>query len=93
MAGLCLIPHWLFTKKISDLPAPSKLFVFVDEETSSVDDAYFMVFIDPRGGSGNGLSRAHKTSYPLSFADGHAEAFKFMAETFPDGTINQDYPS
>lgn len=94
LTGLTLDPTRPVYKKISDLPAPSKLFVFVDEDANSVDDAYFMIFLDPGNGIGNGPSRAHKTSYPLSFADGHAEAFKFfcrdLVETYSDGTINQD---
>jgi prepilin-type N-terminal cleavage/methylation domain-containing protein len=93
----------IYTKD-SNIPAPSKLFVFVDEDPASINDAMFTVIIDP----GNDLSdlptRNHKTAYPLSFADGHAEAFKFVCpetltwdpsqgelpEITDNGTVNQD---
>jgi prepilin-type N-terminal cleavage/methylation domain-containing protein len=91
-------------KKDSALPAPAKLFVFVDEDEASINDAMFVVIIDPGWYMNDIPSRSHKTAYPLSFADGHTEAFKFLcpdtlswepprpdpAEISSDGTINQD---
>ncbi len=91
-------------RKDSDLPAPSKLFVFVDEDEASINDAMFVVIIDPGWYMNDIPSRIHKTAYPLSFADGHTEAFKFLCpdtlsweppqphpeEISSDGTINQD---
>jgi len=91
-------------KKDSDLPAPSKLFVFVDEDEASINDAMFVVIIDPGWYMNDIPARRHKTAYPLSFADGHSEAFKFLcgdtlsweppqpnpAEISSDGTPNQD---
>ncbi len=72
-------------KKDSDLPAPSKLFVFVDEDQASVNDAMFAVIIDPGYGMNDIPTRIHKTAYPLSFADGHAESFKWLcADINPD---------
>jgi prepilin-type N-terminal cleavage/methylation domain-containing protein len=65
-------------KKDSDLPAPSRLFVFVDEDTSSINDALFVVIIDPGHGIHDIPTHTHKTAYPLSFADGHAESFKWQ---------------
>ena len=86
------------------LPSPSKLFVFIDEDADSINDALFLVFIDPGWDMHDIPSRRHKPSYPLSFADGHVEAFKFLcpdtlswtpadpypAEISSDGTPNQD---
>lgn len=91
-------------KKDSNLPAPSRLFVFVDEDQASINDSLFVVIIDPGWYMNDIPSRIHKTAYPLSFADGHVEAFKFLcgdtlswecaqpgpAEISSDGTINQD---
>lgn len=88
----------------SELPAPSKLFVFIDEDQASVNDAMFVVIMDPGYYMNDLPTRAHKTAYPLSFADGHAEAFKLLCrdtinwnpslpyppEISSDGTPNQD---
>jgi len=67
--------------KDSALPAPSKLFVFTDEDLDSINDAMFVVILDPGYGLNDFPTRLHKTSYPLSFADGHAEAFKWVSTT------------
>jgi hypothetical protein len=93
----------VYTKDTS-LPSPSKLFVFIDEDAASINDAMFVIIIDPGQYMNDIPSRLHKPSYPLSFADGHAETIKllckdtlswtatdpFPEETSTDGTINQD---
>jgi prepilin-type N-terminal cleavage/methylation domain-containing protein len=93
----------VYTKDAS-LPAPSKLFVFIDEDMGSINDGMFVVIIDPGQYMNDIPSRLHKATYPLSFADGHVEAFKFLCkdtlawtpagpypqETSTDGSINQD---
>ncbi len=65
--------------KDSALPAPSRLFVFLDEDQNSINDAMFVVIIDPGYGLNDYPTHIHKTAYPLSFADGHAEAFKWYS--------------
>ena len=91
-------------KKDFNLPAPSQLFVFMDEDAASINDSMFVVIIDPGWYMNDIPSRLHKTAYPLSFADGHSEAFKFLCsetlnwqpsdpnppEISSDGTTNQD---
>jgi len=108
------VPTWAFFggmdtnltvyKRESDLPAPSKLFVFVDEDKLTINDSFFMVIMQTGWCMGDMPSRLHKTAYPLAFADGHSESFKFLCrdtmnwvpglqnppETSSDGTINQD---
>jgi prepilin-type N-terminal cleavage/methylation domain-containing protein len=93
----------VYTKDTS-LPSPSKLFVFIDEDIASINDGMFVVVIDPGSYMNDIPSRVHKAVYPLSFADGHVEAFKFLCpdtlswtssdpyppETSSDGTVNQD---
>jgi prepilin-type N-terminal cleavage/methylation domain-containing protein len=72
-------------QKDSNLPAPSRLFVFVDEDQAGVNDAMLAVIIDPGYGMNDFPTRIHKTAYPLSFADGHAESFKWRsADIIPD---------
>jgi prepilin-type N-terminal cleavage/methylation domain-containing protein len=88
----------------SDLPSASKLYVFIDEDPQSVNDAFFVVFMMPGYGMNDIPSRAHRKSYSLCFADGHIEFFKIVnpdtlawtpdvprpPETSSDGTLNQD---
>jgi prepilin-type N-terminal cleavage/methylation domain-containing protein len=90
--------------KDTAIPSPSKLFVFIDEDKGSINDGMFVVIIDPGQYMNDVPSRVHKATYPLSFADNHAEAFKFLCkdtiswtpdgpypqETSTDGTPNQD---
>jgi prepilin-type N-terminal cleavage/methylation domain-containing protein len=72
-------------QKDFQLPAPSRLFVFMDEDPAAVDDALFVVIIDPGYGMSNFPTRMHKTAYPLSFADGHADSIKWLrADVIPD---------
>ena len=99
-----LNPSYQVYKKDSDIQAPSRLFVFVDEDPASVNDALFVVIMDPGWYMNDIPTRIHKTAYPLSFADGHAEAFKLQcadtsdweppdsppSEISSDGTPNQD---
>ncbi len=73
-------------RKDSDLPAPAKLFVFVDEDPGTINDALFVVIIDSGYGMNDFPTRAHKTGYPLSFADGHAESFKWLGT---DGEVDE----
>jgi len=75
-------------KKDSELPAPSRLFVFIDEAPDTINDALFVVVIDEGNGMSDFPTRAHKTAYPLSFADGHAEAFKLFS--LDDSSDDQD---
>jgi prepilin-type N-terminal cleavage/methylation domain-containing protein len=86
------------------LPAPSRLFVFIDEDEASINDGLFVVIMDPGTYMNDIPARRHKPTYPLSFADGHTEAFKFMCQDTLawqpgqenpqdraiDGTPNQD---
>lgn len=83
-----LDPSHQVYQKDSALPAPSRLFVFVDEDQAGVNDAMFTVIVDPGYYMNDLPTRIHKSTYPLSFADGHTEAFKFLCpNTDPD---NQD---
>jgi prepilin-type N-terminal cleavage/methylation domain-containing protein len=93
----------VYTRDAS-LPSPSKLFVFVDEDPAGINDGLFVVIMDPGTYMNDIPSRQHKTAYPLSFADGHADAFKLLCkdtiswqpgepnppDISSDGTPNQD---
>jgi prepilin-type N-terminal cleavage/methylation domain-containing protein len=72
-------------QKESQLPAPARLFVFIDEDPAGINDAMFVVVIDPGHSLYDYPTRIHRTSYPLSFADGHTEMYKWLsADVTPD---------
>ncbi len=69
--------HRLFKKDIS-IVKPSQLYVFLDEDDSTINDGMFVVYMNPTEGFQDEPARRHMTGYPITFADGHAEIFRFM---------------
>jgi len=67
--------HRLF-KTESSILGPSQLYVFIDEDASTINDGMFVVYMNPAEGLQDQPSHRHHTGYPLTFADGHAEIFK-----------------
>jgi len=67
--------HRLF-RTDSTIATPSQLYVFLDEDDSTINDGMFVVYMDPSQGLQDEPSLRHKTGYPLAFADGHSQAFK-----------------
>jgi prepilin-type processing-associated H-X9-DG protein len=58
--------------KSSDVPQPSKIFVFIEEHPDSVNDGYFLN--KEYGGRWNDLPGSyHNGGANLTFIDGHAE--------------------
>jgi prepilin-type N-terminal cleavage/methylation domain-containing protein/prepilin-type processing-associated H-X9-DG protein len=88
----------------STLSTPSKLFVFIDEDEDSINDAMFVVVMDSGKDMSSVPSRRHSKAYPVSFADGHVEAYKILCrdtldwnprkclppEVASDGSPNRD---
>jgi prepilin-type N-terminal cleavage/methylation domain-containing protein len=68
--------HRLF-KTDASIATPSQLYVFIDEDASTINDGMFVVYMNPANGMQDEPSLRHKTGYPLTFADGHAEIFRF----------------
>src|SRR5207247_6548351 len=58
-------------------PSPTEAFVFLDEHPDSIDDGYFLVFLDRRQLWGNMPANYHNGACGFSFADGHAEIRKW----------------
>ena len=73
--------HCLFARE-SAIMKPSELFVFIDEDESTINDAMFVTIMNPAEGLEDQPARRHKTGYPLAFADGHAEVFKFGDDAY-----------
>ncbi len=71
--------HRLFKKDIS-IPQPSQLYVFLDEDDSTINDGMFVVYMNPVQGLQDRPAHRHQSGYALVFADGHAEVFRFSDE-------------
>ncbi len=78
-------PKFWYYKRQSDIvnPSPSKAFVFVDEREESIDDGFFLVFLDT--GLNNKINQwanlpaiYHNFAAGFSFADGHSEIRKWL---------------
>jgi prepilin-type N-terminal cleavage/methylation domain-containing protein len=72
--------HRLF-KTDTSIPNPSQLYVFLDEDASTINDGMFVMYMNPDQGLQDYPSRRHKTSFPLTFADGHAESLKLGGDS------------
>ena len=74
--------HRLF-RVDATIAAPAQLYIFVDEDDSTINDGMFVVYMNPAEGLQDEPSLRHQTGYPLAFADGHSEAFRL-------GSVSQD---
>jgi prepilin-type N-terminal cleavage/methylation domain-containing protein/prepilin-type processing-associated H-X9-DG protein len=69
----------VWSKFTSLVPNQSRVFVFIDENESSIDDGYFLLYRDPDSTWPNLPSDRHLLAANLSFADGHVEHWKWKA--------------
>jgi prepilin-type N-terminal cleavage/methylation domain-containing protein/prepilin-type processing-associated H-X9-DG protein len=78
-------PKYPQYKKLSDVanPGPSEAMVFLDESKETVDDGYFAVRAPTADGGAllwqNSPTARHNKGSGFSFADGHAEIWKWLA--------------
>jgi prepilin-type N-terminal cleavage/methylation domain-containing protein/prepilin-type processing-associated H-X9-DG protein len=76
-------PRWMIYKKSTDLtsdPKPSMLWVFIDENPDSINDAAYAVKMDLAGRSAtwqDGPGTGHGGACGFAFADGHSEIKKW----------------
>lgn len=78
-----VVPPWLTYRKTTQIvhPAPAGLFVFIDENPDSINDASFVVDPDYNRGSAafvDGPSLLHQGGCAFGFADGHAELHQWQ---------------
>jgi prepilin-type N-terminal cleavage/methylation domain-containing protein/prepilin-type processing-associated H-X9-DG protein len=66
--------------KQTDVPQPANTWVTVDEQADSINDAFFVVGIDPSSW-GDIPASYHNGACGFSFADGHAEVHKWKSGT------------
>ncbi len=63
--------------RVQAIPEPSRLFVFIDENEDSIDDAHFLTWPKPDDRWVNLPAGRHGQTGVLSFADGHGERWKW----------------
>ena len=75
-------PQYPINRKFSDIikPPPVKALVFVDEHPLSVDDGYFAIRVETTTWQ-NFPATYHDRGGNLSFADGHAEYWRWLEAT------------
>ena len=64
-------------QRFSQTENPSQLFVFVDEDEDSIDDAHFLTWPDPDDRWVNMPTDRHGKAGTFSFADGHTELWRW----------------
>jgi len=73
-------PTWLQFLKITEFPGPTKFYVFVEEHPDTINDGYFMNRWDEIKW-GNLPASWHNGAANMSWADGHLERHRWMADT------------
>jgi prepilin-type processing-associated H-X9-DG protein len=70
--------QWWTYRKTTEISRPSTQFVFIDEREDSIDDGYFLVFVNRQIDWVNMPAIYHNGASGLSFADGHAEIKRWL---------------
>lgn len=64
--------------RATEVPKPANLFVFIDENEDSIDDAHFLTWPDPDERWVNMPADRHGLVGVLSFVDGHVERWRWQ---------------
>jgi len=86
-SGATYTNSYIMFYKTTDMPGPSKFYVFLDEQPNSVDDGLFeLVLPQPATATtltlNNMPSPVHNGACGLGFGDGHAEIHPWTSPTF-----------
>lgn len=76
-------PDYVQFFSASQIPEPSRIFVFLDEHPDSINDGYFLEQADYTTADGGAVwidlpASYHNGAASLSFADGHAEIHRWL---------------
>ena len=78
--------------KQSDVPKPSKTWLFIDEHPDSINDGYFIN--GPTEGAWSDIPASyHNGACGFSFADGHSEIKRWQSRTSKYSRVIYAYPS
>ena len=73
-------PEWCQFFKMAQFPGPSRFYVFIEEHPDTINDGYFMNQWDVIKW-GNLPASYHLASCNISWADGHLERRRWLANT------------
>jgi prepilin-type processing-associated H-X9-DG protein len=73
-------PNWVQFVKMSDFPKPANFYVFIEEHPDTINDGYFMNRWDVIKW-GNLPASYHNGTANMSWADGHLERHRWLADT------------
>jgi len=73
-------PSWMQFLKISQVPGPANFYVFIEEHPDTINDGYFVNTWDQIKW-GNLPASFHNGAGNLSWADGHIERHRWLANT------------
>jgi prepilin-type processing-associated H-X9-DG protein len=73
-------PNWLQFLKMTQFPRPANYYVFIEEHPDTINDGYFMNQWDQIKW-GNLPASYHNAAANLSWADGHIERHRWLANT------------
>jgi len=81
-----------FFVKDSDLRHPYRLWVMIDEDETTINDGFFLTDPDARNWLDLPAKSAHRHSYsfPLTFADGHTDAWPHHRLGGPSASLGQN---
>ncbi len=68
---------YTFFRKENQIRQPSQMFCLIDEDSSTINDAMFVVDMSTPNNVPDLPATRHNTVYQLSFADGHAQAIRW----------------
>ena len=68
-----------FFRKENQILQPSQMFCLIDEDSSTINDALFVVDMSTPNAIADLPATRHGSVYQLSFADGHAQAIRWKA--------------
>ena len=72
-------PGEVFIFRVTQIRLPTEVFVFIDENESSIDDGVFGIYRSPSSAWVNLPSDRHSGGAGLAFADGHSVRWKWKA--------------
>jgi prepilin-type N-terminal cleavage/methylation domain-containing protein len=74
-AGANSSPAYRVFTKEAQIPSPSSLWVFIDEDKETINDGMFVVYMDQKYSWSDIPARRHDFGYGLTFADTHSEIY------------------
>jgi prepilin-type N-terminal cleavage/methylation domain-containing protein len=72
---------YAFFRRENQITSPAQMWYLIEEDSSTINDSLFVVDMGMDNGIPDLPSTRHGGAYELDFADGHAEAIKWLASS------------